>query len=82
MKFVVLYTYKGKNQGTKIIGVLMNMANLKLEFNQQNDMDEERWDSMTTNNDKSEFEQNSVPLDHCTQLTTSVMLMNSYFDFL
>ena len=43
---------------------------------------EERSDSMITQYDETEWETHNVPIDHCSQTRTSVMLMNSYFDFM
>lgn len=40
---------------------------------------DESCDSMTVNVDETEF--TPVPIDHSTPVSTSVMLMNSYFDF-
>ena len=45
-------------------------------------IEDEKCDSMTTNYDEREFMKNEVPIDQTTPLSTSVMLMNSYFDFI
>lgn len=68
------------------------MSNLRLEITQMDSMlerdDEARSDSLITNFDETEFEKKidderyNVPVDHCTPPATSVMLMNSYFDFI
>lgn len=42
----------------------------------------EHLNSLTTQYDETEFETSSVPIDHAAQPATSVMLMNSYFDFI
>lgn len=62
-----------------------NLSNFRLEVKQLNCMEGERTDSMTTNYDQTEFEdmeQSNLPINHCTPRFTSVMLMNSYLDFL
>ena len=45
------------------------------------EINEERSDSLITHCDESEWGTNNVPIDHTTQPATSVLLMNSYFDF-
>jgi hypothetical protein len=62
------------------------MANLRLEIenNEYVDSDNERSDSMITQFDEEELDemkQSHVTINHCTPPATSVMLMNSYFDF-
>ena len=44
--------------------------------------EEERSDSLITEYDETEWETNNTPIDHATPPATSVMLMNSYFDFI
>lgn len=53
---------------------------LCLDFTNEQYSDDERVDSMLTNYDEREFD--NVPIDHATAPSTSVMIMNSYFDFI
>lgn len=67
---------------TTLIFIMASFREEVLTLDLDYDKEEERSDSLITHCNETEPEANTAPIDHATPITTSVILMNSYFDFI